>query len=200
MESPWLAEFDALAAQAGQEISGGRFFHFDIEPPTAIVRVWRRGDRRQRVMGQAEDYASKGKNRRSLEVPESGDYLFTVMVDGYPNLLVKATVDDQGRTNLVRHRFSAGGSARSNRIRVSRAISFDGTPENARVLVDGVERGPASRWSGAIRPSSPKNLKLRPGIHTITIEAPGFEPFEVEVEVTRDAPRKTEKIRYSLRR
>lgn len=200
-DSPWLAEFDALVSQASQEVSGGRFFHFDIEPSTAIVRVWRRGDRRQRVMGQAEDYAPNGKNTRALEVPEAGDYLFTVMVDGYPNLLIRAKVDEQGsRTHLVRHRFSAGSSGRSDRIQVSRAISFDGTPEDARVLVDGVVRGPAARWPGAIRMSSPKNMKLRPGLHTITIEAPGFEPFEVEVEVSRNAPRKTEKIRYSLRR
>lgn len=199
--TPWLGAFDALAAQASQEISGGRFFHFDIEPPTAIVRVWRRGERRQRVMGQAEDYASRGKNTRTLEVPESGDYLFTVMVDGYPDLLVRAQVGDQGATtNLVRHRFSAGSTARSDRIQVSRAVSFDGTPADAQVLVDGVPRGPASRWPGGLRWSSPKNMKLRPGIHTITIEAPGYKPFEVEVEVSRAASQKMQKIQYLLRR
>lgn len=199
--APWLGEFDTLAAAASQQITSGRWLHFDIEPATAIVRVWRRGDRRQRVMGQAEDYASRGKNTRPLELPESGEYLLTLVVGGYPDLVIRAEVDERGsEPRVIHHRFTAAATAGTDRVRVSRAISFDGTPADAQVVIDGISRGVASRWPGGIRLAGPKNLKLRPGIHTISIEAPGYEPFRIEVEVSPNASRKSQTIQYTLRR
>ena len=68
------------------------------------------------------------------------------------------------------------------------------------VSVDGVPQGPASNWPGGLRAAGPRNLQLSPGQHTIRIEAPGYQPFEVTVVVRPNAPRKSQTIHYRLER
>ena len=83
---------------------------------------------------------------------------------------------------------------------MARSISFDVQPSSAEVYVDGVRQGPASQWPGGFRPSSSKNLQLQPGVHTIRIEASGYEPYEVEILVNPRATPRTRKLEVRLER
>lgn len=198
-----LAAFDAAAGEAHREMSTGRYFKFMVEPDNAIVRLWQRGEERQTVLGQAKGYSAKGRDSRSFELPEDGDYLFTFIADGFPNLsvLVHATSGRGLGAQVIRASMANGvqGSQGPKSLKVSRSLGFNGFPENARVLIDGVVQGPASKWPGGRRATGANNLQLERGRHRLRIEAEGYEPYEVLVEVSPGA-RRSAIVRYDLRR
>lgn len=198
-----LTAFDQAAGRAQREITSGRLLTFQVEPEEALIRVWRRGDERQRVMGQAQAYAPKNRNSNSLELPEAGQYLITLVAEGFPDFVIYALIEDGRGPAPRRIQVSLRvASTRSGveRIRVARSLAFRGSPKDAEVYVNDARKGPAGRWPGGGRASSAKHLQLAPGLHKIRLEAPGYRPFEVEVEVTPDARRRVQTIEYALRR
>lgn len=195
-----VAKFDAAAGQAQREMNTGRFFKFMVEPEDAVVRLWRRGEERQVVLGQAKGYSAKDRDGRSVELPEDGDYLFTFIADGVPNfmVLVHATNGRGLGAQVIRASLKESVQGSKN-LRVSRSLAFNGFPEDAQVIVDGVPRGPASKWPGGMRANGPRNLQLKAGRHRIRLEADGYEPHEILVEVAPGA-RRSATVRYDLRR
>ena len=66
--NPALLRFDAAADRARGPIDTGRFLTFKVQPDQALIRVWRRGEPRQRVMGQARSYDVSEDDGRALEL------------------------------------------------------------------------------------------------------------------------------------
>jgi serine/threonine-protein kinase len=200
---PALAEFDAAAAKARGPIDTGRFLSFQVRPEEAIIRVWRRGDARQRVMGQASGYDVSEDGGRALELPEAGEYLVTLVADGFPDHVyhVRARAGIGSTPKVVQVNLQVVAARPGvERLKVARAIAFDVRPESAEVYVDGVRQGPASEWPGGFRPGGSKNLQLDPGVHKIRLEAPGYQPYEVEIEVDRGASPRTRTLEVTLER
>ena len=200
---PEIAAFDAAAAEAHREMNSGRFFKFLIDPSDAVVRLWRRGEERQLVLGQAQQYNAKDRDGRSVELPDDGDYLFTFISDGHPDFLVLVHATSGGGSGPQVIRAALGTATRQRggpeRLRVSRSLSFEGQPSDATVFVDGKAEGPASNWPGGLRAVSPRNLQLRAGRHRLRIEAEGYEPYEILVEVSPAGPRSAV-VNYDLQR
>lgn len=198
---PHLARFDAAAAEASRELSGGRYLRFQVSPPNAFVRAWRRGEERGWLLGRAEDFAVGEKKAGDAELPDAGDYLLTLVAEGWPekSFLVHAEGGRGAGVQVIRASLEQG-QAGPTVLRVERSVSFSGNPADARVLVDGMEKGPASQWPGGGRAGGRRHLQLDPGRHVVRLEATGYEPFEIEVEVVATARTKTETIRYRLER
>ena len=197
-----LKDFDQAARSAQRKLESGLFFTFEVEPEDALVRVWRRGDKRQRVMGQAATYAPKKKDTNALELPEPGEYLITLVAEGFPEYILYTKAENRGSPTPQRIQTKlriAASQSGVQRFRVVRSLAFSGSPSTAEVYVNGARQGPASRWPGG-RPNGPRNLQLDPGLHKIRLEASGYKPYEFEVEVTRNAPRRAMTIEYSLQR
>lgn len=196
---PALAEFDQAAAGARHELRGSRFLRFQVDPPEAYVRAWRRGEERGWVLGKAEEFAAGEKKAGSAELPEAGDYLLTLVADGWPEVTILVHAETgQGPAPQVVVASLKKGQAGPTVLRVERSVAFDGTPADARVLVDGVAKGIASEWPGGLRATGSRNLQLDPGRHVVRLEAPGRKPFEIEVEVISTAAKKTDTIHYRL--
>ncbi len=198
-----IAAFEAAAEGAHREMDSGRFFKFLIEPPDAVVRLWQRGEERQVVLGQARQYNARDRDSRSVELPDDGDFLFTFLGEGHPDLvvLVHATSGRGAGPQVIRARLGAENRERGGprRLQVSRSLAFDGSPADATVYVDGVAKGPADQWPGGLRAGGPRNLQMTPGRHRVRIQAAGYEPFEILVEVSPAGPRAAT-VTYDLKR
>jgi len=194
--SPW----DEAAASANSEIETGLRFQFKVSPADAMVLFWRNSDRRAVVQGPAGDFdPKKDEEARVLELPSDGEYLLLIRHGDFPEYTIRVHADRSrgSRPKLLQFSLGRGGSgASTGSIRVSKAISFAGTPGDAYVFVDGRSQGRASDYPGGNKRSD-KNLKLDRGKHVVRIEARGFKPYEVRVEVGSGAPA-VEQINYRL--
>ena len=198
-----MTEFDQMARQAVHEIRSGRRFQFRVKPDDTIVKVQQRGEKGI-VQGRAREFDPKKDDARIVELPSDGDFLIHLIHDGFPEVRILAHVDAAVATGPRLIRLSMAEASRRQAgdprlLRVARSVSFAGQPPGAEVWLDGRKVGVASDWPGAARPRSRKNLQLDPGRHTLRLVAPGFQPFELSLEVVASAQRKTARIEYSLK-
>ena len=197
-----MRAFDAAAAEAAKELSTGTSFYFEVEPEDTIVKIQARGER-SIVQGRVRDF-EPGKDGRAMELPDSGDYLITLVHQSFPDLVVlvhaDASVGNPHTVRLNMARFARRSSGGPQAIRVSRGVSFEGQPAEAEVWVDGRRIGLASEWPGARLPRSRKNLQLEPGSHSVRLVAEGFKDMEFTVVVAPAAGRRIHRIEYQLRR
>lgn len=203
--TPRELEFDRLAATAAQELTTGLRLFFDIKPKDTIVKIQARGER-SIVQGQAENF-EPGKDGRPLELAGSGQYLVTLLHSSHPDLVMKINAD-AGRGNPHTVRLDMATASRAARrdaasgpqvIRVSRGLSFDVRPRDAEVWLDGEKIGRAADWPGGRLPRSRQNLQLKQGSHTLRLQAEGYQPLEIKVEVGTSRKR-IHRIDYHLRR
>ena len=152
------------------------------------------------MLGQAADYAFGDRDARTAELPADGEYLINLVAPGVPEAVLRFEADAANGSAPVVVQVSLADRGGPSTVRVGRSVAFSGTPADAEVSVDGVPRGAASNWPGGMRAAGPRNLQLSPGQHTIRLEAPGFEPYEVTVVVRPNAPRKSQTIHYRLER
>ena len=197
-----LRAFDAAAAQASEELSTGTSFYFEVEPEETIVKIQARGDR-SIVQGQVKDF-KPGRDRRAMELPQTGDYLITLVHPSFPDLVVlvhaNSSVGNPHTVRLDMARYARRSIGGPQAIRVSKGVAFEGQPADAEVWLDGKRLGNASEWPGARLPRSRKNLQLDPGSHTLRLVAEGFEDLEMTVVVAPSAGRRIHQIEYQLRR
>jgi hypothetical protein len=185
-----VAAWDQKAAGAKSVMDTGLRFQFKVTPPEAKVLFWLRGDARAVVQGSAGDFdPKKDEEARVLELPGDGDYLLMLRHGDFPDYLIKVSADrSRGKQpRLLQLNLGRGGGATTGTVRVSKAISFAGTPGDAYVFVDGRAAGRASDYPGGERRSG-QNLRLDRGKHVVRLEAPGYKPYEFRVEVAGGAP------------
>lgn len=169
------------------------------------MKIQARGDR-SIVQGQVSRFEAGEDDARDLELPGAGDYLLTLVHPGAGEVVYFVHASDGGSTYTVRLSMAAAArqsapSRDGDRIRVSRGVSFAGQPADAVVYVDGQRRGLASEWPGGGRnrlARSRNSLKLDRGRHRLRLEAPGHEPFEIEVEVVQSARNRNFQVAYRL--
>ncbi|MEO1088805.1 MAG: hypothetical protein AAFY88_31630, partial [Acidobacteriota bacterium] len=204
---PTAAEsaFDAGASGAYREISTGLRFRFDVEPEDTLVKIQARGDR-SIVQGQVSRFEAGEDDARDLELPAPGDYLITLVHPGHGDIVYFVKAAAGGPTQTIRLSMAAAArqgqaSGGGGTVRVSRGVSFSGQPADAVVYVDGARVGVASEWPGTGRnrmTRSRNSLKLDRGRHQIRIEAPGHEPYEMEIVVAPKARQRHFEVVYRL--
>jgi hypothetical protein len=90
---------------------------------------------------------------------------------------------------------SLEGAAREPRVvRVREGVSLSVEPAEARVSIDGQDRGAASELTGFGRGF----VRLTPGRHHLRVEAPGYEAVELWIEVSAGATSRRERIEVRL--
>lgn len=195
--------WQTAAASANSEMETGLRFQFKVTPPEAKVLFWPRDDRRAIVQGSAGEFdPKKDEDARVLELPDDGEYLILLRHGDYPDHVIHVHADrSRGqRPKLLQLSLGRGGGGGSGNtassIKVSRGVSFAGTPGDAYVFVNGRAQGRASDYPGGEKRSA-ANLKLDRGKHVVRLEAAGFKPLEIRVEVGSGAPA-VEQITYRL--
>ncbi|MEM8996745.1 MAG: hypothetical protein AAGF23_18315, partial [Acidobacteriota bacterium] len=194
------------ARGAYREISTGLRFRFAVEPEDTVVKIQARGER-SIVQGQVSRFEAGEEDARDLELPAPGEYLITLVSSGHGDIVYFVKAAAAGPTQTIR--LSMATAARQGQakggggstVRVSRGVSFSGQPADAVVYIDGAEVGAASEWPGTGRNRmvrSRNSLKLDRGRHQIRIEAPGHEPFEIQVVVAPQARQRHFEIVYRL--
>jgi eukaryotic-like serine/threonine-protein kinase len=152
------------------------------------------------VIGQASDYNALGG--RPYTLPGPGSYVVTLRRNGMKDRSVRleASAGGPAVTPLVARMVPIPASDLSlsdlDRHQVREAIAFRVEPRDARVLVDGVLRGPAARFGGGLGRGG--WLELPPGMHRVTLVAPGRRRVDLAVEVTSGASEKRQKIEMTL--
>jgi hypothetical protein len=190
----------AAAATAKMEIESGLRFQFKVTPPEARVLFWSQGDRRAIVQGSAAEFDPKrDEETRTLELPGDGEYLVILRHGDFPEYVIRVHADRSrgDKPRLLQLALGGGARSASSAIRVSKGVSFAGTPDDAYVLINGKNMGRASDYPGAKKARSEDNLKLDRGKHVLRLEAPGFKPQEFRIEVAGGAPA-VEQISYRL--
>ena len=200
---PTNSAWQEAAASANSELETGLRFQFKVSPPEAKVLFWPRDDRRAIVQGSAGEFdPKKDEDARVLELPDDGEFLILLRHGDYPDHVIHVHADrSRGqRPKLLQLSLGRGGGGGSGNtassIKVSRGVSFAGTPGDAYVFVDGRAQGRASDYPGGEKRST-ANLKLDRGKHVVRLEAAGFKPLEIRVEVGSGAPA-VEQITYRL--
>jgi hypothetical protein len=173
-----------------REMDTGTALLFEIQPDDAFLLLKEVGESRSSSIGRASEYKS-GKDSRPYRLPDSGDFLLTIRKDGADDVVLLLHADGGRGTTKVRHNFAA--RAGSAAIRVKQGVTLKGSPDTARVSVDGSFRGVARDFEGR------KFLELSPGLHRITIEVPGKGSEDFEVQVAPSAPKDRETLRFDIR-
>jgi len=82
---------------------------FEVEPKDAIV-LWEAPDGTRVVQGSAANFdARKPKKTRSVDLPESGEYLIYLTKDGYPDYVVHVHADASRGNGATVIRATLGG-------------------------------------------------------------------------------------------
>ena len=184
------------AVAADRRMQTGIELAFRVTPPDAYVLV------NGTVIGQAQAYSGL-KGKPTYQLPGPGEHLIKLRKPGMRELKIGVTAAGAGTTPVVA-RLEPMPTEQVETVdlqsyRVREAVGFRVQPENARVLVDGSPVGTAAQFAGRMgRPDS--WLELSPGLHRVTLAAPGFRSREIAVEVTGGAERERERIEVRLAR
>lgn len=173
-----------------RELDTGTALLFEIQPDDAFLLLKEVGESRSSSIGRASEYKS-GKDSRPYSAARLGRFLLTIRKDGADDVVLLLHADGGRGTTKVRHNFAA--RAGSAAIRVKQGVTLKGSPDTARVSVDGSYRGVARDFEGR------KFLELTPGLHRITIEVPGKGSEDFEVQVAPSAPKDGETLRFDIR-
>ena len=167
---PAAAEPSRPTARIEATIATGLVLGFRVVPDDAFVLL------DGTVIGQASDYnALRG---RSYTLPGPGSYVVNLRRAGMKDRSVRleAAAGGPAVTPLVARMVPLAASDLSlsdlDRHQVREAIAFRIEPRDARVLVDGVLRGPAARFGGGLG-SRGAGWSCRRGRHRVSLAAPG---------------------------
>ncbi len=82
-------------------------------------------------------------------------------------------------------------------IATRRAVRFTSSPDQARLSVDGRPIGIADDWDNR---GGGRELELPKGIHTVTMELPGYRPVILEIQVTNESGKDSPSIDQEMER
>jgi serine/threonine-protein kinase len=190
------ARRDSGFGTADRRMQTGIELAFRVTPPDAYVLV------NGTVIGQAQAYSGL-KGKPTYQLPGPGEHLIKLRKAGMRELRIGVTAAGAGTTPVVARLepmpTEQVETVDLQSVRVREAVGFRVQPESARVLVDGSPVGTAAQFAGRMgRPDS--WLELSPGLHRVTLAAPGFRSREIAVEVTGGAERERERIEVRLAR
>ena len=180
--------------QADQTVRTGLNVAFRVTPPDAFVLV------DGRVIGEAQDW-SGAKGARTYTFPSAGTYLVKIRKPGMKEQRIAVEAGASGAASIsarLQPMASEEVDASDLRtVRVREGVSFRVQPPAAAVLVDGEPAGLVRRFSGG--PLRPREfLRLTPGKHRISIVSPGYQRYDVQVEVAETAEKDRERIEVVL--
>ncbi len=146
-----------------------------------------------RSIGQALDW----KERGGYQLPEAGEHTVVLRKEGLREQRVRINAQPGraatpiGAALQAAHTATPGGGPPA--IRVREGVSLKVEPRTARVLVDGADQGPASKFGGI-----GEWLPLAPGRHQISLQSPGHRSIDFWVEVESGAPEAKRRLEYTL--
>ena len=184
--------------EADQVLRTGLEVAFRVMPPDAFVLVDRTN------IGRAAEWSGlKGNRTYTLD---AGEHLIKIRSQGMKEhrILVQASATGGVTPINVRLRPLAAETADVTdlpTIRVREAVAFRVEPPlpGIGVLVDGQPAGLARQFAGRL--GQPRSwLRLEPGVHRISLAAPGFQRQDFKVEVTPGAENERERIEVRMTR
>jgi serine/threonine-protein kinase len=187
----------ASRPQVDREMTTGLALTFQVKPEDAFLRLRALDEARSIPIGQAADYATKGRDARPYRLPAAGDFVLSLRKEGLDNydILIHAE-EGRGQTPIVVDLAARSAAASRTVLAVREGVTLRGEPETARVSVDGVDRGAARDFAGGI--GGRKVLLLEPGLRRIEISAPGLGSQVFEVQVSPAADKERETLRFKL--
>jgi serine/threonine-protein kinase len=195
-EAAAAAVAGAASPSADRVIRSGLELAFRVNPPDAIVLL------DGGVIGRADEWNGL-KGGRAYTLPGSGSHLVKIKRPGMKDyrIAIEAT-DVRGTTpvvvNLQPLPAAQVETVDLQTVRVREAIALHVRPEvNAVVLVDGAPAGAAKSFAGRFGHAE-EWLSLSPGLHRVTLVAPGYGRRDLAVEVSAGAERAREKIDVAL--
>jgi serine/threonine-protein kinase len=185
----------ARAAEADATVLTGMAVSLRVQPSDAFVLL------DGTVVGRAEEFTPP--RGRALELPSAGEHTLVVRRDGHRDRTIRlvASADGPAVTPLVGRLVPLDAEETPLHAlethRVGRAIGLRVLPANARVLVDGRPVGMASEFAGG-RMGRSGWLELSPGMHRVTLVAPGHLRVDLAIDVTSGALEERKRIRVVL--
>jgi eukaryotic-like serine/threonine-protein kinase len=183
------------AESADEAIASGMRLVFRVQPDDAYVLL------DGIVVGQARDFSPA--SRRPLDLPSAGVHTVVLRRAGMADrtIRVDARADGPAVTPLVGRLLPvAAGETPLHELethRVGKAIGLRVTPAAARVLVDGRDVGAAGDFGGG-RMGRGSWLELPPGMHRVSLVAPGHRRVDLAVDVTSGALEERKRIQVAL--
>ncbi|HEX5760019.1 MAG TPA: hypothetical protein VF121_12580, partial [Thermoanaerobaculia bacterium] len=169
---------------------------FRVTPPDAYVLV------NGTLIGQAREWSGQ-KGKPTYQLPGPGEHVIKLRKAGMHDYLIGVTAGGGGTTAVVA-RLAAIPTEQVETTdlqsyRVREAVGFRVQPASAVVSVDGQPMGAAARFAG--RRGQPDSwLALRPGLHRVTLSAPGYRSRDLAVDVTGGAEEERQRIEVTLAR
>jgi hypothetical protein len=182
-----------VAEQADQVVRSGLKVAFRVVPADAHVLVGRT------VIGTAEDWSGT-KDARAYDFPGPGLYFVRLRKQGMKDYKIAVQAEARSGVTTIAARLQALPAAEVDAsdlrtVRVREALAFRVQPLGAVVLVDGQPMGLARRFSGGgFLRGKGEWLELPPGKHRVSIASPGFQRYDLLVEVSATADRDRERI------
>jgi hypothetical protein len=183
------------AESADEAVASGMRLVFRVQPDDAYVLL------DGIVVGQARDFSPA--SRRPLDLPSPGVHTVVLRRAGMADrtFRVDARADGPAVTPLVGRLLPvAAGETPLHELethRVGKAIGLRVTPATARVLVDGRDVGAAGDFGGG-RMGRGSWLELPPGMHRVSLVAPGHRRVDLGVDVTSGALEERKRIQVAL--
>jgi hypothetical protein len=176
----------------------GLTLDFQVEPEDAFILMRDPDASRGTLLGRAAD-------QPTYTLPGAGEYYLMFRKEGMEEYRIRLHAEAAGpsRTPVaVRLRALGGGETRAGdleRHRVGRAVALRVRPPDAVVSVDGRRLGTARQIFGA-GVGALRWRELAPGVHRVSVEAPGYVRHDFIVEVLPGAEPARQRIEVELRR
>jgi hypothetical protein len=178
-------------------VASQRLVKVNVSPSQA--RVFLDG----RYIGISDDWDDAGGGAL-LSFPFEGNHLLRMVYPGYRDLRVglqirrNATEEEVEIERDLEKGSPEGplgppGKFHRPNYRTVRGTVFAVEPPDARVIVDGKDLGPASKWA------SDELVLDAPAVHQVTLSAPGHEPMTVRLLVANTAGEYQAKIKEKLK-
>jgi hypothetical protein len=175
-----------------QQVQTGLSLRFVVDPDDAFVLV------DGQVIGRASEFSGK----KSYRLAGAGDHLILLRKTGMMDYVIRVQARSgvAGSSVISAHLEAVPAAAQAlgqlQHYRVREAVAFEVEPPYARILVDGRIMGPANRYSGGGGAGS--WLRMEPGVHRVSVQAPGYKQVDLVVEVGRGTKKDRQKIKVRL--
>jgi hypothetical protein len=176
---------------------------FHTQPADTFVNLRELSERRATTLGLASEY-SGGRGGRSFALPGPGTYVLTFRREGMDDYRVLVRASGGGpalspvTVTMGRVRAASAPIGSLETYRVRQALGLRVQPETATLVVDGVERGAAREFSGGL--GRGRWLRLDPGLHRLSLVAPGHRRLDLVVEFTSGAAEERRILELRLER
>ncbi len=183
------------AVAANQQIKTGMSLAFRVTPPDAYVLV------DGTVIGEAQKLSGV-KGNPVYTFADPGSHVVKLKRSGMRPYVIAVEASSAGGSTPVVVNLQSMAAAEVDThdlqsYQVREAIALRVRPADATVTLDGTPLGPAKRYAGRFGHSD-EWLELAPGMHRVTLSAPGFQRRDLAVERTGGADKPRQRIDVDL--